>query len=225
MLKGEIRRWSLSKLGAWISCEIMFQFQTDCLYGYLFYFIILHYILFLFLFCQVWFKNKRAKYRQQRKQQHQTQNKPDLEKGKSSPPTPPPDQARVTEKTANSFKFKGAALPQADVAELLKQNCQTLANNQRQRSYQPSRSVNNNFESLLAELTSAAMQPAQLHSSKVQGFPNGANLAAPISSTMAINPGIPANYFTSVTMQHWFDWVNTILRSIIDRIHTDGNWR
>ena len=52
----------------------------------------------------------------------------------------------------------------------------------------------------MADLTSAAMQPAQLHSSKVQGFPTAASLAAPISSNMAINPGIQANYFTSVTM-------------------------
>jgi len=153
---------------------------------------------------QVWFKNKRAKYRQQKKQQHPIQNKPEPEKGKTSPhpPPPPPDQARAEEKITNALDFRGVTLPQADVAELLKQNYQTLTNIQRQGSYQPSRSVNNNFESLLADLTSAAMQPAQLHSSKVQGFPNAANLGAPISSNMAINPGIQANYFTSVTMRH-----------------------
>ena len=153
-------------------------------------------------FCQVWFKNKRAKYRQQKKQQHPLQNKSEPEKRKPSPPPPPPDQARKNEKIKNPLDFRGVTLPQTDVAELLKQNCQTLTNIQRQGSYQPSRSVNNNFESLLADLTSAAMQPAQLHSSKVQGFPDAANFAAPIPSNMAINPGIQTSYFTSVTMQH-----------------------
>lgn len=149
--------------------------------------------------CQVWFKNKRAKYRQQKKQQHPVQNKSEPEKGKASQAPPPPGQVRNTEKMNN---HRGVTFPQADVAELLKQNCQTLTNIQRQGSYQPSRSVNNSFESLLADLTSAAMQPAQLHSSKVQGFPNAANFAAPIPSNMAINPSIQTSYFTSVTMQH-----------------------
>ena len=166
------------------------------------YFIILYLIVFFCCCCQVWFKNKRAKYRQQKKQQHPLQNKSEPEKTKSSPPQPPPNQARNTEKRNNPLDLRGVTLPQADVAELLKQNCQTLTHIQRQGSYQPSRSVNNNFESLLADLTSAAMQPAQLHSSKVQGFPNAANFAAPIPSNMAYNPGIQASYFTSVTMQH-----------------------
>lgn len=151
---------------------------------------------------QVWFKNKRAKYRQQKKQQHPVSNKPESEKEKTSTPPPPQDQARATDKITNAFNFRGVTLPQADMAELLKQNCQTLTNIQRQGTYQPSRSVNNSFESLLMDLTSAAMQPNQFHSSKVQGFPNSPSLAAPISSTMAINPGLQANYFTSVTMQH-----------------------
>ena len=181
--------------------------HSNCLYGRLFLHIVFHHIVFLCCCCccccQVWFKNKRAKYRQLKKQQHPLHNKSDPDKTKSCPPPSAPEQARNTEKiNGNTFDFRGVTLPQADVAELLKQNCPALTNMQRQGSYQPSRSVNNNFESFLADLTSAAMQPAQLHSSKVQGFPNAANFAAPIPSNMAINPGIQASYFTSVTMQH-----------------------
>ncbi|XP_078343815.1 uncharacterized protein LOC144629476 isoform X2 [Oculina patagonica] len=148
---------------------------------------------------QVWFKNKRAKYRQQRKQQ-ETQNKPEPEKGKLSPVSIPPNQEETSVKTTTNFNFRGVALPQADVAELLKQNCQSLANIQRQGIYQPSRSVNNNIDSLLADITSTSMQPVQLHPSKDQSFPIVANIATPTTSAMATNPRIQANYFTSVTM-------------------------
>ena len=158
------------------------------------------YHIFLFPSLQVWFKNKRAKYRQQRKQQQETQDKPELVKRKSSPPPPPPDQARASAKTTTDLNFRGVVLPRDDVTELLKQNCQTSANIQNQGSYQPSRSVNNNINSLLADITSTSVQPALLHPSKDQGFPNIANVAVPITSAMAITPRMQATYFTSITM-------------------------
>jgi len=150
---------------------------------------------------QVWFKNRRAKYRQQKKQQQQAKYKEEKEK---FPPPPPAEQARPSAKTApqqlNNFSFRGVELPQANM-DFLKHGFQTVSNFQRQGNYQPSKTDNNNLEDLLIALTSvtsaASSQPAQLNE---QGLTH-AITSTPLAST-SVDPSSNAqrSYFTSATI-------------------------
>lgn len=120
---------------------------------------------------QVWFKNKRAKYRQQKKQQQlEAQNKAEEDR-RDSTSSPPGDQDKTApQHLSTNFSFKGVDLLQPN-KDSLKQSSQILADIQRQIGYQPSKSGNNNIEDLLAALSSTvSSQPSQLRTSSEQSF-------------------------------------------------------
>ena len=104
---------------------------------------------------QVWFKNKRAKYRQLKKQQQEMQNKPDQLKVKPCSSLPPPgDQAISPEpnKASKNLNFRGVAIPQNDVTEFLKHSSLLKQNVEKQEGYRPFKPVDNAVEDHLMDL-------------------------------------------------------------------------
>ncbi|XP_058962670.2 homeobox protein OTX isoform X2 [Pocillopora verrucosa] len=104
---------------------------------------------------QVWFKNKRAKYRQLKKQQQEMHNKPDQVKVKPCSSLPPPgDQAISPEpnKASKNLNFRGVAIPQNDVTEFLKHSSLLKQNVEKQEGYRPFKPVDNAVEDHLMDL-------------------------------------------------------------------------
>ncbi|XP_068751923.1 uncharacterized protein [Montipora capricornis] len=135
---------------------------------------------------QVWFKNKRAKYRQQKRKQQQTTDKPDTEQEKTSFPSPE-EQARIPTKFTtlheSKFNFRGVQIPHPEI-ELLKHSLENI-----QGRYRPSKSGGNNIEDLLGGLINTApSQASPSQRSNEQGLPNVANIKAPLTGGVTSTP-------------------------------------
>ena len=139
---------------------------------------------------QVWFKNKRAKCRQQNKKQPGV-TKPAPVKTKTPSP-PPQDQIKpavnhnIQKPAPQLSKFEFYSWPQ-QTTNPLEQDIQALVNIQRQASYQPSRAVYNNMGSTPASL------PPQFHPMAPE-FPFAKNNA--MSGWFPINHNVQSRYFT-----------------------------
>lgn len=135
---------------------------------------------------QVWFKNKRAKYRQQKRKQQKTTDKPDTEQEKNSFPSPE-EQARIPTKFTtlheSKFNFRGVQIPHPEI-ELLKHSLENI-----QGRYRPSKSGGNNIEDLLGGLINTApSQASPSQRSHEQGLPNVANIKAPLTGGLTSTP-------------------------------------
>lgn len=154
---------------------------------------------------QVWFKNKRAKYRQQKRKQQQPppDTEPDKGKGKSSFPstkeqarTPP----RSTSQHLSNFTFRGVELPHQDI-DSLKHSFEAVANIQER--YRTSHSLgNNNLEDLLGGLVNSP--PSQGHppqASNEQLLPNETITCGPQTNNEDVKPSVNClRYPSSGTM-------------------------
>lgn len=154
---------------------------------------------------QVWFKNKRAKYRQQKRKQQQPppDTEPDKGKGKGSFPstkeqarTPP----RSTSQHLSNFTFRGVELPHQDI-DSLKHSFEAVANIQER--YRTSHSLgNNNLEDLLGGLVNSP--PSQGHppqASNEQLLPNETITCGPQTNNEDVKPSVNClRYPSSGTM-------------------------
>ena len=140
----------------------------------------------------MWFKNRRAKFRQQNKQQQGTQSKPKPAVKRKSP-TPPIQQVQEPTKASipppppppppppqqfNNFGFTGASWPN-------KHDIQEMANMQRQANYQ--KLINNGINAFSApNFTPPSSQPPFSNPNHEQYYPYMAN-AGPMASEMPRN--------------------------------------
>jgi len=136
---------------------------------------------------QVWFKNKRAKYRQQNKKQTGAQTKTSPVKTKATPSPPLQEQVKPAtdmQKPPPQLKrFDFYAWPQQN-RDPVPQDMQTLVNIQRQASYQPGRAVINNMGST----------PTPLQQPQFPDFPFARN--NPMTGWLPINHNVQSRYFT-----------------------------
>lgn len=148
------------------------------------------------LFLQVWFKNKRAKCRQQDKQSGvQTKPYPVKRKNPSPPLQDPVKPAKRNMQISppqpvNKFNYSTAASWPQQNTNILEQNMQALVNIQRNTGYQPSSAVNNSMVG-----PSPTSLQAQFHSIHKPDFPAYAK-NIPMGSWISINHNIQPSYFT-----------------------------
>lgn len=137
----------------------------------------------MYLFPQVWFKNKRAKCRQQsKKQPGSPPTKPAQVKTKTPSP-PPKDQ----DKPNNTDVLKPTTLPQVMYAQWPQHRANPLEQDMqavRQANYQPTRAVINNVGST----------PVSIHQSQFPDFSFAKN--NPMAGWLPINPSVQTRYYT-----------------------------
>lgn len=140
---------------------------------------------------QVWFKNRRAKFRQQNKQQQGGQSKPKPAVVKRKTPTPPAAQhvqdsspksspiAQAPPQQFNNFSFNGATWPN-------KHNMQEMANFHRQANYP--KFINNGINGFPPSNfgPTSSPQPHHYYPNHEQYFSYMAN-GGPVSNEMSRN--------------------------------------
>ncbi|XP_078344419.1 homeobox protein otx5-B-like isoform X2 [Oculina patagonica] len=135
---------------------------------------------------QVWFKNKRAKCRQQNKQTvSQIKSNPTKKKNSSTPPLQDPvkpakrNMQISTPQPVSKFNYNTTASWPQQNTNTLEQNMQALVNIQRNAGYQPSSAVN------------TSMMGTSIHK---PDFPYAKNI--PMAGWMSFNQNVQPSYFT-----------------------------